>query len=693
MAYITPSVLVYQQLEEAGGVQNSTPELEAAIVGPLYNVVYAKAGDSDSLNNSQAYTIDDWDAEETAIKNENGSATGFTIPLPDTKPGQEPLESSVKVPMTETEVLVNVFEVDIDFTGGTVDTSLIPTTTSPSAGSNNPAFPFDQELPDGTDNHANVGDKVIITYDDNGTQTIETYVSEVVDSNTIRVAHPLPSVTGTIATGKIYHLYNYFEVDSSFIDTTNLASQEVELSFTANPYPGTSIPADSGLMSGFAFLSGTVHVQYRALRTDQSSTLLTINDNNDLESKLGVANDDNPLALACQIALANTTTPVRAMSIESDDLAGYTGALQVLEGEDRVYYLVPLTQDESIIQAFVNHVEQLSVPEEGIWRVVIANTEIPSQLFLIGTDSNSVTTGSFVADANNSRALFRDSSNDFITQEVTPGDTITITASSDANVVDNTYTVEKVLDADTIELRDTADTDITDSATAEYYISRELTNRQQAENVAATAETFGSKRVWHIMPDQVGVNVDGATKYLPGYYLCAGHAGMGAGFPVQQGFTNIGVAGITDLRHSNFYFSRESLAIMAEKGVCLYVQATQGGLPYCRHALTTDVSVLEYREQLKVKNWDFLSYYYKDKLKPFIGNWNITPDTLANMRQTVIASSELLTSRSLPKIGPPLLSYDLRKLEQDPNNIDQVNVELGVEIVSPNNYTNVYLII
>ena len=39
MAYVIPSVLVYQQLASNGGVANVTPDLDACIIGPAYNVV------------------------------------------------------------------------------------------------------------------------------------------------------------------------------------------------------------------------------------------------------------------------------------------------------------------------------------------------------------------------------------------------------------------------------------------------------------------------------------------------------------------------------------------------------------------------------------------------------------------------------------------------------------------------------
>jgi hypothetical protein len=231
------------------------------------------------------------------------------------------------------------------------------------------------------------------------------------------------------------------------------------------------------------------------------------------------------------------------------------------------------------------------------------------------------------------------------------------------------------------------------STAVSFYVSRTMSKTQSATAVKLTSQNFGTGRVWHIQPDTVGVTIGGVVKYLPGYYLACGLAGMGAGFPVQQGFTNIGVAGITDLKNSNFTFSKADLNSMAEGGTCLFVQDTQGGIPYCRHELTTDVSVLEYREMLVVKNWDFLSYFYYDKLKAFIGSWNITPDTINTIRQNITAASELVKSKKLPKIGAPLLSYAITKLEQNKFNKDNLDVNLNISVVYPLNYLNLHIII
>lgn len=279
---------------------------------------------------------------------------------------------------------------------------------------------------------------------------------------------------------------------------------------------------------------------------------------------------------------------------------------------------------------------------------------------------------------------------DFVANGVTPGDLFIVVSSGAGKLPVGSYVVQEVRGNTKLVIDDNgAASTATDDIT--FYISRSLTKSQQAEEVAAKSRQFNNARVWHIQPDMVGVSVNGVTMMLPGYYLCAAVAGAVAGLPVQQGLTNISLAGIVDLAHSNFYFKRKDLNTMAEAGTMLYVQDVQGGVPYCRHELTTDVSALQYREVMKVKNIDFLSYYFRGLITPFIGSWNITEDTLNAIRQSIEAGGYLLMGQILPKIGAPLLSFDLRELVQDEHNKDRIRCKLRAETGTPNNYVDLYL--
>jgi len=434
-------------------------------------------------------------------------------------------------------------------------------------------------------------------------------------------------------------------------------------------------------------ISGAVNIAYKALRKDLSGTVLEIANPDDIVGTLGDPTDENPLALGVQLAMANTTTQVCAIAVSSNDLLGYQDALDMAEGAE-LYALVPLTQDPAILALFKTHVEQMSTPEMASWRMAIVNHALPtsnnvgpySETLVNSNGGNNTITqiaGNYVLTASNAT---------FISDGVTPGDIVHITAGIGSPDPVGTAQVLQVLNNQQIAIQA-----LGTATGVNYYITRSLTKAQQAQAVAAQSLTYRSRRIVNVMPDICGININGTVKNLPGYYLSCTVAGMIAGFPVQQGFTNISVAGISTLSHSNFYFTRAQMDTMAEAGTFLFVQQTQTSTPYVRHELTTDMSVLQYREIQQVKNIDFLSYYFVQILQGFIGTWNITPDSLNTLRQTITAGGSLLMGQKLPKIGPPLLSLQILRLEQNPDNRDNVDCELRAEIGVPMNYVNIFL--
>lgn len=457
----------------------------------------------------------------------------------------------------------------------------------------------------------------------------------------------------------------------------NVANAIVDGTVTLNPGPEVIYGR---------LISGTIHMAYKALRTDLSGSILAIADANDNLGVFGEVSEDNPLALGVSIALSNTTTRVRAIAVRSNDAQGYASALELAEGE-RVYALVPLTQDIATCQAFALHAQGMSTPQNASWRTALVNTLIPTKVPVgsytqdivnanSGNNFISVVAGKYVLTSSNST---------FISDNTTAGDTMNITAGTGSlgavqvmEVISNQQLVVQALGV---------------STGVSFYVTRTLSKTQRAAAVAAASRSFGSNRVVHVQPDTVVVTVSGRNVVLPGYYLCAALAGLVAGFPSQQGFTNIGVAGITDLSNSNFTFTRAQMNTMAEAGTFLFVQETNGSLPYVRHELTTDMSVLEYRELQQVKNWDFISYYYYDKMKSFTGRWNITSDTISTIRQTINASSELLKSKKLPRIGAPLIDAVIDTLAQNAVNKDNLDCRLKIKMPTTLNYLNLYLVI
>ena len=435
--------------------------------------------------------------------------------------------------------------------------------------------------------------------------------------------------------------------------------------------------------------SGEVHFAYRALRTDLSGTVLTINDQADLIGQLGTVNQYNPLALALQIALANTSTRMRAIAVPVDSDAGYLQALNTAQSQ-RIYYLTPLTQSLVVGTALAAHTAAMSTPVNALWRVGIYNSQIPSvtpvgiynAAFVNANGGNNAITlvnGNYVLTATNAT---------FITDGVVPGDLVTITAGVGAPSPLGTIQVLNVVSNQQVVVQASG------TATAvSYYITRNLSNTQRAAAVANTSTTFGSNRLIHTQPDSVTVSINGASVVVPGYYLSSAINGLCTGLPSQQGLTNYSISGITDLQNSNFSFTRAQLDTMASAGTFLVVQANAGGIPYIRHELTTNVSVYEYRELQAVKNWDFLAYSFYDLMSPFIGQWNITPDTIGVIRQTIISKIELIKSKKLPRIGAPLIDATITTLAQNPTSTDRLTCNLSIKMPSVLNYVDMYLTI
>jgi hypothetical protein len=439
-------------------------------------------------------------------------------------------------------------------------------------------------------------------------------------------------------------------------------------------------------------LSASVNIAYRALRTDLSGAMLNIAGETDAQGQLGDLTDANPLGLGVSLALqgANSSTGgVNAFAVPSNDSTGFVTALEALENQS-VYALALLTQDMSIIDAVQAHVDQMSTPENAAWRIAFVNTAIPtsqnvgpwsSTLVNANNGNNSITlvNGDYILTASNAT---------FSSDGVVPGDTIVVTAGSGTPSPVGNLTVLEVLSNQQVQVAATG------IATAvSYYVSRTLSKAQKATAVAAVSSSLADRRMYHVQPDTVGVSINGVTKMVPGYYAACVLAGMVSGYVPQQGFTNMTVPGIETLANSNFYFTKAQLNTMAAAGTLLLIQDSQTSSPYVRHQLSTQLDTINDKELSRVKNIDYLSYFYQNQLKGFIGKYNITTESLQTLSVSINAGSGFLIGQTVDKIGAPLLSATITSLAQSTTNVDQVICTLSVSIGTPMNNILLYLVV
>jgi hypothetical protein len=241
----------------------------------------------------------------------------------------------------------------------------------------------------------------------------------------------------------------------------------------------------------------------------------------------------------------------------------------------------------------------------------------------------------------------------------------------------------------------TAATDRTVTAGAvRFRVIRNMSKSEQVTNMLAIAQGFASKRMLLAYPSSVDVSglIDGSltrttatipveANAQPGYYLSCCIGGQTAGNPSQQGFTNFAVNGISRIYNSSDYFTEEQLTDLSNGGIYVFVQDTNTSLPYTIHEVTTDVVSLETGEYMAVKNLDFISVTFLDTLRPFIGTWNINPDTIRYINGSCTATITSLKSRFRAKIGAPLISATIDSVAQ--SEISEDRIEAYIRVTQP----------
>jgi hypothetical protein len=230
------------------------------------------------------------------------------------------------------------------------------------------------------------------------------------------------------------------------------------------------------------------------------------------------------------------------------------------------------------------------------------------------------------------------------------------------------------------------------TASLSYQIVRKLSKAGQVTELVTLAQSFRSRRAILVWPDKVQVAgaVGGAAQ--PGYYLSCAVGGMTAGLPPHQGFTFLGLAGISQIFHSNTYFKDEQLTDLSNGGWYVFAQQTPTSLPFTIHQLTTDVSTLESGEFSVVKNFDFASLFFVDILDDFLGVYNVTPDALVLLRAALDIGGETLRMRTLAKIGAPLKSFAILDLDVSPVAGDRVVTHLALGLPKPLNAIELHLV-
>lgn len=225
-----------------------------------------------------------------------------------------------------------------------------------------------------------------------------------------------------------------------------------------------------------------------------------------------------------------------------------------------------------------------------------------------------------------------------------------------------------------------------------YQVVRKLDKPGQVTQLIGLSQSFRSRRTVLVWPDLVDVPGVVGGSQQPGFYLACAVGGMTAGLPSHQGFTFIGIAGVSRIYHSSNYFTDEQLTDLMQGGWYVFAQQTETSLPYTIHQLTTDPSTLETGEYSVVKNFDFVAIALSNEVKSFLGRYNVNEQTLSFIRTALSDKITELRTRTYPRIGSPLRTGEVVSVAPSPLSGDRVVAVANLGLPKPLNVIELHLV-
>ena len=454
-----------------------------------------------------------------------------------------------------------------------------------------------------------------------------------------------------------------------------------------------------------AYVPAVVYASYRVLRTDSSTQITSLSDISQVEAVLGVVSPENPLAEGVYDALLNSSgTPVYYMGVPTDDLAGYNAVLEQAKRSDKIYGLVPLTFDRTIIDAAKAHTETMSTAAEARWRKLWISLDPVTSGILAGYDKVSVgtnwTVGTAVVDpetgaAGNVYVVVAPASGStdpaLLTNGARAGDSLRVFTDGTTTSTYTDYVIATVRSQN--ELLVAVATPITGTGTRAVQIIRTYSNDEQVTMLSAAAGN--SRRVNFVFPHTV--KTAGVVK--EGFFVAAALAGLRAGSLPHQPLTNVELLGFDDFTVSFVNFTPTQLNNLASQGTWIVTQDVIGGTPYIRHQLSTlGYSNVgddpKFSEDSITTNVDSVSYGLQRALSPFVGKYNVNPASLALVKDSVIRQLQYqMLAAANTSAGPQLLGYSILELGKSPLFKDRITARVELELPYPINRVTITVVV
>lgn len=654
MPFRVPSVRVYQELVTTT-VNPTTPFMQLCVVGPVYQVE-TDVPVADFALSDEDYT--------TAYLNQTLGSVVDT--------------SSVNIKMSDVYVKVWPADDGVNYRSATVNNDGPITKVT-----------GDQEGDFATAT-IQVDDYIDLTYTDG--DTVLTYSSAIQevssDGKTLTLKRNLPSPDGGATVTAVVKRPTK---EDAIIESQFITANEDAVTIDKNVKVSTAVTDTAAQV-----VSATVYLSYRALRRDIANDFLNITSQSNAEAKIGSVNINNPMSVAASlIASAVSDMSYRILPIETDDANGYRQALDILSTNEDIYVIVPLTNDKDVVSAYASHCTTLSEPEKSKWRIMYASQEMPSTKVMV-----EINDGQLVEGSTDDECYIKDTANGmFVTNNARVTDFVDIYNAS------NSYQYslqiievlnESVVTCSTTKWMRTSEgySELEDKVTVDsqqavkYEVVRVLDTQGVADAISGIADSFKNKRLRLVYPDTIMLNINSVSEMVPSYYLCVTLGAMRAGYPPHQGFSTIGLSGISRVLRANNMFSDDQLADMAGNGIFWVVQDTPEELPYVLYQTTTDNTQLETAEDSCVAVVDYASRYLKINLKNVLGRYNVNTISVNYVKTVINSVLDDMTSTSYQYIGPILTGAELLSVETEG---DKIKPTVHIEIPYPVNGVDVTL--
>jgi hypothetical protein len=455
---------------------------------------------------------------------------------------------------------------------------------------------------------------------------------------------------------------------------------------------------DGGIKQPLPLKGGTLFVEYRAWLADYVNAFESITDSTELAAMLGQASPDNPLYWGVYLALQNANgQPVYFTAVADPDVVDdWSSALEGLDGQDQIYNLVPLTNNATVQGAWKAHVESQSSPEVGNFRATIFGIEVPNVKPVVDATNSSdgeVVLAKLADDPNTSGTqytlLFVPANNaKFVANGVRAGDKVRYLYSTDGfgNETYSEFVIDEVLSEGSLRLATGNASSITIGQRVEVW--RTLNRTDRVIETRAQIAKHNSRRVVAIANSTVGL----AGAVFPGYFAAAAIAGLRSGVLPQQGLTHVSLSGIDDVGSLISGLNGSQLNSVAEVGGWIIYKDKSGAI-YNRHALTTDSTDLNSREEMVRVNVDSISYQYKTVYEPYIGKANVTDDVLIILKSLFESVTLALKSNGTTSTGPQLIDGVVAQIRQHALFKDRVVIEANLTVPYPLNNIDLKLVV